>query len=97
MPVSVSAAAHRHEQHYVDMSDHLVQSDKLFGKAGNVEEFVGKSKVILCTVSMLSHPAMDTVGVFRRVPVERLVVDEASQIDMFEFMVREAGVMELLC
>ena len=80
--------AHRHEHHYVDISGHLVQSDKLFGKAGGVTEFVGKSKVILCTVSMLSHPSMDNVGVFRRVPVERLVVDEASQIDTFEFMVR---------
>ena len=84
----MSVGAHRHEHHYVDISDHLVQSDKLFGKAGGVTEFVGNSKVILCTVSMLSHPSMDTVGVFQRVPVERLVVDEASQIDTFEFMVR---------
>ncbi|TBU26538.1 P-loop containing nucleoside triphosphate hydrolase protein [Dichomitus squalens] len=75
-----------HEHHYVDISDHLVKSDKLFGQAAGVAEFMGRSKVILCTVSMLSHPGMDNVGVFRHVPMERLVVDEASQIDTFEFM-----------
>ena len=37
---------------------------------------------------MLSNPALDHYGVFRVVPVERLIVDEASQIDAFEYMVR---------
>lgn len=37
---------------------------------------------------MLSNPALDEIGVFDLLPVERLVVDEASQIDTFEFMVR---------
>lgn len=44
--------------------------------------------MILCTLSMLSNPALDEIGVFDLLPVERLVVDEASQIDTFEFMVR---------
>ena len=36
---------------------------------------------------MLSNPVLENSGVYRLVPVERLVVDEASQIDSFEFMV----------
>ena len=40
---------------------------------------------------MLSNPALEHCGVFRVVPVERLIVDEASQIDAFEYMVRMLG------
>ncbi|PIL32976.1 hypothetical protein GSI_05094 [Ganoderma sinense ZZ0214-1] len=76
-----------HEHHYVDISDHLIQSDKLLHKSTDINVLFGKTKIILCTLSMLSSPAMDMCGVFQRVPVERLVVDEASQIDTFEFMV----------
>ncbi len=36
---------------------------------------------------MLSNPALHNFGIFKHVPVERLIVDEASQIDTFEFMV----------
>ena len=37
---------------------------------------------------MLSNPALHLVGMFSIVPVERLVVDEASQIKVEDFMVR---------
>ena len=36
---------------------------------------------------MLSNPNMESFGVFKRIPVERLIVDEASQIDTVEFLV----------
>lgn len=52
---------------------------------------LGTSTIILCTISMLSNPAIDECGIFRIIPVERLVVDEASQIDTFEFMVSRAS------
>lgn len=45
------------------------------------------SSIILCTLGMLSNPVVEDHGVFNLVPVEKLVVDEASQIDVFEFMV----------
>jgi hypothetical protein len=41
--------------------------------------------VILSTLSALANPVLDQVGIF--VPMQRLVVDEASQINVFEFMV----------
>ena len=46
-------------------------------------------RVVLCTLSMLSNPALDNCGVYRLLPLEVLVVDEASQIDVTEFMVRQ--------
>jgi hypothetical protein len=46
------------------------------------------SRIILCTLSMLSNPVLETSGLFQLVPVERLVIDEASQIDVADFMVR---------
>lgn len=52
---------------------------------------LGSSSVILCTISMLSNPAIDNCGIFDVIPVERLIVDEASQIDTFEFMVSTAS------
>ena len=79
---------YRHEHHYVDISDHLIPSDQLFDSSANVPYLLGTSKLILCTLSMLSNSGMYLYGVFDLVPVKRLVVDEASQIDTFEFMVR---------
>jgi len=49
---------------------------------------LGGSRIILSTLGMLSNPALHSVGMFLTVPVERLVVDEASQIRMEDFMVR---------
>ena len=50
---------------------------------------MGDACVILSTVSMLSNPKLHQLRMFTDVmPVERLVIDEASQINVFEFMVR---------
>jgi regulator of nonsense transcripts 1 len=45
------------------------------------------ARIVLSTLSTLSNPGLDQVGIFSLVPVERLVVDEASQINAFDFMV----------
>ncbi|KAG8730302.1 hypothetical protein FRC10_002899, partial [Ceratobasidium sp. 414] len=45
------------------------------------------SKVVLCTLATLSSPILDKKGVFIKRPLQHLIVDEASQIDMTsEFM-----------
>ena len=56
--------------------------------ATDVERLLGGSRVILSTLGMLSNPVLHSVGMFLAVPVERLVVDEASQIKMEDFMIR---------
>ena len=79
----------RHEHLYADIEDRLIRSDH-FGHAFDAKNHIGHTSVMLCTLSMLSNPGLDHHGFFRHVPVERLIVDEASQIDTFEFMVRAA-------
>ncbi|KAM5545226.1 hypothetical protein V8D89_001337 [Ganoderma adspersum] len=75
-----------HEHLYEAIEAHLIRSDEVFADRVVAERFLGGSTVILCTVSMLSNPALVDAGIYHLVPVERLVVDEASQIDSFEFM-----------
>ena len=82
----------RHEHLYEAIEAHLIRSDEVFADRVVAERFLGGSTVILCTVSMLSNPALVDAGIYHLVPVERLVVDEASQIDSFEFMVRSFAV-----
>jgi len=52
-----------------------------------MEKAIGDSPIILCTLSMLSNPVLDDCRLYELVPLERLVIDEASQIDVGEFMV----------
>ncbi|KAI0644849.1 P-loop containing nucleoside triphosphate hydrolase protein [Trametes meyenii] len=75
-----------HEHLYTAINRCLIRSDELFGDQVSAERKISGSSIILCTISMLSNPAIDNCGIFRLVPVERLVVDEASQIDTLEFM-----------
>jgi len=52
-----------------------------------MERTIGGSPIILCTLSMLSNPILDDRRLYELVPLERLIIDEASQIDVGEFMV----------
>ncbi|KAI0712807.1 P-loop containing nucleoside triphosphate hydrolase protein [Cerioporus squamosus] len=74
-----------HEHLYEEIEHFIIRTDD-FGHAFDAKNHIGETKVILCTLSMLSNPALHQFGVFKHVPVERLIVDEASQIDTFEFM-----------
>ena len=44
-------------------------------------------KVVLCTISTLSNPSLGSKNIFNFVPVANLVVDEASQIGIVNYMV----------
>ena len=81
---------HRHEHLYEGIEDDLIQTDD-FGHGFDPKNYLGTTKVVLCTLSMLSNTALYETGVFKYLPVERLVVDEASQIDTFEFMVSRSS------
>ncbi|KAH9856811.1 hypothetical protein C2E23DRAFT_721458 [Lenzites betulinus] len=76
-----------HEHLYEEIEGRLIRSDSLCTSDPlETERKLGESKAVLCTISMLSNPGIENSGVFKLRPVERLVVDEASQIDTFEFM-----------
>jgi hypothetical protein len=77
----------RHEHIYDKVERHLLRSDEFPQAPNDMERAIGGSPVILCTLSMLSNPILDDRRVYELVPLERLVIDEASQIDVGEFMV----------
>ncbi|KAJ3539223.1 hypothetical protein NMY22_g4833 [Coprinellus aureogranulatus] len=76
-----------HEHLYDEIRDRLIRSDELPESPIDLERMLGETCIILSTLGMLSNPALDERGLFREVPVERLIVDEASQIRVFEFLV----------
>ena len=77
----------RHEHIYDKVEPRLLRSDSFPQQPNDMERAIGGSLVILCTLSMLSNPILDDRRVYKLVPLERLVIDEASQIDVGEFMV----------
>ena len=76
----------RHEHLYTAMASKLIISDEL--KGADIERLSGGSRIMLSTLSMLSNPVLHSGGMFLTVPVERLVMDEASQIKVGDLMVR---------
>ncbi|KAI0697439.1 P-loop containing nucleoside triphosphate hydrolase protein [Cytidiella melzeri] len=77
-----------HEDLYKEIQDNIIRSDDLskVKDAYETERFLLGSRIILCTLSTLSNPLLDSCWVHKIVPVEKLIVDEASQINVFEFM-----------
>ena len=93
--VASDIRSRRHEHLYESIEERLIRSDDLFSDPVATERKLGGSRTILSTISMLSNPALDDNGVYRIVPVERLVVDEASQIDSFELMVSSCFLVQI--
>jgi regulator of nonsense transcripts 1 len=70
------------------VKDVIIRSDVLRKRQDSgVDDLFDGITLVLSTLSMLSNPILDTCGLLRLIPVRSLVVDEASQIDVFEFMV----------
>ncbi|KAJ7767924.1 P-loop containing nucleoside triphosphate hydrolase protein, partial [Mycena maculata] len=76
-----------HEHIYGSIEDFLIRTDELMMvDARGILHTLAGARIILSTLATLSNPGLDQVGIFSLVPLERLVVDEASQINAFEFM-----------
>ena len=78
---------YRHEELYVGIENTIIRSDELPDVQSDVARMFGDITMVLCTLGMLSNPKLSNCGLFRTIPVRSLVIDEASQIDVFEFMV----------
>lgn len=76
---------HRHEHLYgIDVESCLIRSDTFKDSLVETSRQLLGCKVILCTLSMFSHPG---IGVFLRVvPVETIILDEASQIESGDYL-----------
>ncbi|PBK61108.1 P-loop containing nucleoside triphosphate hydrolase protein, partial [Armillaria solidipes] len=75
-----------HEHLYTKIEARLFRGDELPENPKDLGKAIGASSIILSTLSMLSNPALDKNGMFDLVPPRILVVDEASQINVFEYM-----------
>jgi hypothetical protein len=73
------------------IQEKLIRSDELPQNPRDLNLALGGTCIMLSTLSMLSNPALDAKGVFEFVPVKQLVIDEASQINVFDFMVRSTA------
>lgn len=68
----------RHEHLYEKINPNLIRSDNFPDNTVAAERLLLGSKVILCTLSMLSNPQISTIT--RLVPLQTVIVDEASQV-----------------
>ncbi|KIK52416.1 hypothetical protein GYMLUDRAFT_233465 [Collybiopsis luxurians FD-317 M1] len=84
--VSVEFYVEWHEHIYEKIQEKLIRTDRLPKHQLALSRKIGSSTVILSTLTLLSNPALEQNGMFDIVPVRNLVVDEASQIDIFEYM-----------
>jgi regulator of nonsense transcripts 1 len=84
---TLSNTRHRHEELYVEIENMVIRSDEIPDSPNDVSRLFGDVTVVLCTLGTLSNSKLNDCGLFRIIPVRSLVVDEASQIDVFEFMV----------
>ena len=75
----------RHEHLYKKVQNNMIRSDQ-FSDMDNMVQRLAGSRVIVCTLSMLSHPRLSTTGIFRIVPIDIVVVDEASQIEIGDYL-----------
>ncbi|KAK0445644.1 P-loop containing nucleoside triphosphate hydrolase protein [Desarmillaria tabescens] len=75
-----------HEHLYTNIEDRLLRGDELPNNPKGLRRVIGSSSIILSTLSMASNPGFDKNGMFDIVPPRTLIVDEASQINVFDYM-----------
>ncbi|KAI0341058.1 P-loop containing nucleoside triphosphate hydrolase protein [Trametopsis cervina] len=76
-----------HEHLYKEaLEERLIRSSDFKDDILDTQTLLKGSKVILCTLSMISNPRIRTSGFDRLVPVETVIVDEASQIEVGDYL-----------
>jgi len=83
--VTISLSSrYRHEHLYPKLVDKLIMSDTLTNEIVTTESRLKGARVILCTLSMIAHPRIGALT--RIVPVQTAIVDEASQIEIGNYV-----------
>ncbi|KAG1804544.1 uncharacterized protein BJ212DRAFT_891901 [Suillus subaureus] len=75
---------HWHEHLYANIRANAIISEDFFAPGFSKE--LQTTPVILCTLSMLSSPALRKRGGFEAAPLRTLVIDEASQIEIGDYI-----------
>ncbi|KAJ7678927.1 AAA domain-containing protein, partial [Mycena polygramma] len=73
-----------HEHLYEKINPNLIRSDTLIDDLVATERLLLGSKVILCTLSMVSNNRISTIT--RLVPLQTVIVDEASQVEIGNYL-----------
>ena len=72
---------------YNGIEDVVIRTDQIPDECQDVATMFRGITLVLCTLSTLSNPKLDDCGLLDLIPMRSLVIDEASQIDVFDFMV----------
>ncbi|KAK7681870.1 hypothetical protein QCA50_015218 [Cerrena zonata] len=83
--VSVDFHFEWHEHLYSRIDENVIRSDR-FSNPLELERRLAGSRVILCTLSMLSRPLLATSGIFQSFPLNTVILDEASQIEIGNYL-----------
>ena len=75
---------YRHEHLYGSIEHNLIRSDEFPKDIRLAERLLLGARVMLCTLSMLSNTAL--APFIRLVPIETVIVDEASQIEVGDYL-----------
>ncbi|KAI0956190.1 hypothetical protein AcV7_006651 [Taiwanofungus camphoratus] len=75
-----------HEHLYESIETNVIRSDEFADNLVGTSRLLLGSRVILCTLSMLSHPRLMASGFSRLVPIKTVIVDEASQIELGDYL-----------
>ena len=75
----------RHEHLYEQIVKNMIVSDRL-PKTGALKKALDGAQVILCTLSMISYPKLQDTGFVQAVPVIHVIIDEASQIEVGQYV-----------
>jgi AAA domain len=73
----------RHEHLYNNLQNYIIRSNEFSNPA--VKRELQQCEVILCTLSMLSNERLLEKGFTQTVPINTLIVDEASQIEVGDY------------
>jgi hypothetical protein len=76
----------RHEHLYERLEQNVVISGNFPTNSMDTDRLLGNTKVILCTLSMLTNARVALAGFQRLVPVDTLIIDEASQIELGDYL-----------
>ena len=69
------------------IKDKVICSDNFEEDKRGTREALEGSRVILCTLSMMSSNQVVKSGFSELVPVETLIVDEASQVEIGDYLI----------
>ncbi|TCD70196.1 hypothetical protein EIP91_004376 [Steccherinum ochraceum] len=75
-----------HEHLYRKIEDNVIKSSVFTKKGLEMHRLILDCRVILCTLSMLCHPELIKTKITKLVPLEIVMVDEASQIEMGDLL-----------